>query len=486
MSRNLKLCLATLATVSAASVTACGGGSDGAVPPLEGGGSALGSQPGHLVAAASPTIIVTTAPELAAALSPANAGARILVRAGVYDMSQALTVPDEATLAGEGVMSFDESGLPTGFEASGRTVLRATVALEGDVLTLGDRSTVKDLVIEDVVGRPVAGNPVAVVSRAAGDFISATITRCELINPNPSAATQERPTGRGVAVVTRNPNLGDDPPPHEGALLQLKMTQSIVRSPRGGDGVFAINFASLSQISLDLKSNVIGGALGVSGGVGRPDAVTGASVLIHSSRNLYRSDSPGPTTTGWQLLGGADSPPSPLFVSEASTFNWLQIHSKHDRIEGVAIGIAAVGGRRIGPLAAPISSNRVEMNLLGTRLATTTADLRLSGARSLVPGVFPDEGNTLHVVVHQASGSGPRSNMYVDAATAPPGGSLGAGNRLEIVGNANAFDRTNEGFVPPPPAEFFTGGHVPRDRHDDGSEVRGNASGPESRKVGHR
>jgi hypothetical protein len=35
-------------------------------------------------------------------------------------------------------------------------------------------------------------------------------------------------------------------------------------------------------------------------------------------------------------------------------------------------------------------------------------------------------------------------------------GDLGTGNRLEVVGNANAFDRTNNNFVPPPPAEFFT------------------------------
>jgi hypothetical protein len=372
-------------------------------------------------------------------------------------VSQALTVPDDATLAGEGVMSFDESGLPTGFEASGRTVLRATVALAGDVLTLGHGSAVKDLVIEDIVGRPVAGNPVAVVSRGAGDFISATIAQCEIINPNPALATPASPTGRGVAVVTRNPNLGLDPPPHEGAVLQLKMTQSIVRSPGGGDGVFAINFASHSQIGLDLESNVIGGTVGGSGGVGRPDAVTGAGMLIQSSRNLYRSDSPGPTTIGWQLLGGADAPPSPLFVSGASTFNWLHIHSNNDRIEGVAIGIAAIGGRRIRTLSGPISSNRVEMNLLGTRVVTTTADLRLSGARSLVDGVFPDEGNTLHLVVHQASGSGPRLNVYGDSFPLP-GGSLGAGNRLEIVGNANAFDRTNENFIPAPAAEFFTGG----------------------------
>src|SRR5262245_62736344 len=126
-----------------------------------------------------PDIVVTTAAELQSALSPANAGARILVRAGVYDVSQALTVPDRATLVGEGVMSFDESGLPTGFEPSGRTLVRATAGLVGNFLTLGDGATVRDLVIENVVG---TGHTVAVVSRAAGDFVSARIEECEIIN----------------------------------------------------------------------------------------------------------------------------------------------------------------------------------------------------------------------------------------------------------------------------------------------------------------
>jgi hypothetical protein len=406
-------------------------------------------------AAAAATLVVTTTAELEAALVPANAGRRIFVAAGDYEVSSPLTVPDGAILAGEGVMSFDGSGLPTGIAPSGRTVLRASATLAGDVLTLGNRSTVRNLVIEDVVGRPVAGNPVAVFSRTAGDFISAAIAHCEIINPNPSLGPPTGPTGRAVAVWTRNPNLGLDPPPHEGALLQLEMTQSIVRSPGGGDALFVINFASYSQIDLDLEGNVIGGVLGASGGVGRPDAVTGSSVSIQSRRNLYRPDSPGPTTTGWQLLGGADSP-SLATLSGASTFNSLRIHSKNDRIEGFAVGIAAIGGRRILVPSGPISSNSVEMNLLGTRVVTTTADLRLSGARSFVPGVFPDEGNTLHVVVHQASGSGPRANVYGDAFPLAPG-SLGAGNRLEIVGNANAFNQTNDNFIPPPPAEFFSG-----------------------------
>jgi hypothetical protein len=418
--------------------------------------ASMASERSPLAAAPATTILVTAPAELEAALSPSNAGALILVSAGDYDLSQALTVPDGATLLGEGVMSFDESGLPTGFEPSGRTRLRATAAVAGDVLTLGDGSTLQGLVIEDIVGRPAAGNPVAVVSRAAGDFISARIEECEIINPNPAIVLPggQGSAGRGLAVITQNPNLGLEPPPHEGALLRVRMTKSIVRSPAAGFGVFAINFASRAQIQLDLERNVIGGGLNASGGVARPDAVTGAGMIIQSNRNLYRSDSPVPTAIGWTLFGGADAP-IPGFVSEASTLNSLQIHSNNDRIEGFATGIAAAGARRIGALSGPIYTNRAELNLHGTLLQTTTADWRLNGAVSLV-NVSTGDDNTLHVVVHQATGSGARVNRYAHSSI-PPAGSPGTGNRLEIVGNANAFDQTNENFIPPPPAEFFTG-----------------------------
>jgi hypothetical protein len=219
----------------------------------------LGTEPGRLAASVQePDIVVTTATELQSALSPANVGARILVRAGEYDVTQALTVPDRATLVGEGVMTFDESGRPTEFEPAGRTLLRATAALVGDVLTLGDGATVRGLAIEDVVGRLVAGNAVAVVSRAAGDFVSPRIERCEIINPNPALAQRQGPTGRGLVVISRNPDLE---PPHEGAVLRVQMTQSIVRSPGAGSGVFAINFASHAEIRLDLESNVVGGGM---------------------------------------------------------------------------------------------------------------------------------------------------------------------------------------------------------------------------------
>jgi hypothetical protein len=403
----------------------------------------LRASPGRLATSLqTPDIIVTTAAELQSALSPANAGARILVQAGVYDVSQPLTVPDGAALVGEGVMIFGQSGLPTGFDPIGRTLLRATPALVGDILTLGDGASIEGLAIQAVSGQGTAG-AVAVLSRAPGDVISVRIEECEMITPGAST--------RGLVVLTRNLDLE---PPHEGAVLRVQMARSIVRSPGGANGVFAINFASHSQIKLDLENNVIGGTLGAAGGVGLPDAVTGASLVIQSSHNLYRSDSPAPTPVGWQLIGGADAPIAGI-VSEASTFNTLQMHSIDDTVAGFATGIVALGGRRMNALSGPISSNRVELNLHGTLLQTTTVDLRLVGAATLL-NVSTGDDNTAHVVMHQATGSGARANRYAHSQS-PATGNPGIGNRLEIVGNANAFDQTNQNFVPPPPAEFFTG-----------------------------
>jgi hypothetical protein len=294
----------------------------------------------------------------------------------------------------------------------------------------------------------VAGNAVAVVSRAAGDFLSARIEECEIITPSPAPAG----LGRGLVIMTLNPDLQ---PPHEGAVLRVQMTRSIVRSPGAANGIFAINFASHSQIILDVESNVVGGGINSAGGAGRPtNATTGAGVIIKSSHNLYRSDSPVPTAFGWFLFGGSDSPSA---ASQASTFNTLQIHSINDTLAGFTNGIFAIGGRRIWALSEPISSNRVELNLHGTLLQTTTADLRLVGANTQLVGVATGDYNTAHVLIDQATGSGARANRYVHSST-PPMGNPGIGNRLEIVGNAHAFDQTNQNFFPPPPAEFFTGG----------------------------
>jgi hypothetical protein len=396
------------------------------------------------------SIVVTTAAELEAALVPANAGKQILVKAGDYVVANPLTVPDRATLVGEGEMLYDGSGLPTGMAASGRTVLRAAADLAGDILTLGNGSSLRGLFIEDVAGR--AGNPVVVVSRVADDLVSAAIEECEIMNPNPSAAAPPGPTGRSVVVMTRNPNLSNDPPPHDGSMLNARISRSVMHSPGTGYGVFAINFASQAKIDIDLTSNAIGGGLGAAGGVSRPEAVTGSGIVIRSKRNLYRSDSADPTPTGWTLSAGSTAA-IPNIVSEASTSNSLKVHSTDDRIEGFAGGIFAAGGQRVTPTSEPVSSNSLELNIQGMHLQSVDADLTLFGGFSFIPGVAPGDRNKLRLSLRQATGSGTRANSY---ANSPDGGD---GNRLIVDGSANSFAQTNQGIDPAPPAEFFTSQH---------------------------
>ena len=156
-----------------------------------------------------------------------------------------------------------------------------------------------------------------------------------------------------------------------------------------------------------------------------------------------------------QLFAGADAP-IPGIVSQASTFNSLQMFSINDTLSGYATGIVGSAARRINAFSGTISSNRLELNLHGTLLQTTTVDLRLSGATTLL-NVPTGDDNTTRVLVLQAIGSGPRGNRYADSSI-PLTGTPGVGNRLEIVGNPNAFDQTNQNFIPSPPAEFFTGG----------------------------
>jgi hypothetical protein len=57
------------------------------------------------------------------------------------------------------------------------------------------------------------------------------------------------------------------------------------------------------------------------------------------------------------------------------------------------------------------------------------------------------------------TGSGSRSNTYADVLgpTGPVAPEIqGTGNRLEFVGNLNAFGQTNRAIDPAPAPEFFT------------------------------
>ncbi|HYW31149.1 MAG TPA: hypothetical protein VE869_06540, partial [Gemmatimonas sp.] len=261
--------------------------------------------------AAAQAIVVSSSAELTTALSSATAGARIRLRAGSYNITQPLVVPDGATLEGEGVMQFDSERLPTGFRSGTRTTLTMTANVPGDVISLGNGSALRRLVIDDLAGR--AGNAVGVVSRDAGDRVSADIDEVEIFNRTGHAVGPQGPTGCAITALTRNLNSGSAPAPHEGASITARITHSLLHAPATGVGcgLFAFNFAPLADVNVFLADNVVGGGLIAAGGVSRPDAVYESETSILSHRNVYRSGTDTPCTvrrTGWNLQGGSGIP----------------------------------------------------------------------------------------------------------------------------------------------------------------------------------
>ena len=407
-------------------------------------------------------IVVTNTAELISALAPANAGKKILLRAGTYAVAQKLTVPDGVTLSGEGDMQLDDAGLPTGFAAGTRTVIRMTANITGNFLTLGNGVSIRDIAVEDLTGR--TGSVIAVDSRAAGDTVSADINEVEILNPNIHAIVLTGPAACGVMVVTENP--------HPGSAVTVAMNRTLIHSPGPGPGcgVFAFNFASLSSVSVNLSDNVIGGGMIANGGVSRPAAVHDSRTVVQSRNNWYLDDSPAPCVsrrTAWNLAGGSGVP-APIHIGETAR-NSLRVHSQDDRLDGFTLGILATGGRRFFalPTAGPVNDNTIDLDLIGTRLSTSSCgsaivtDFRMAGALVTNATLAPGDGNVVHAVMRGVTGSGTRTNFYADVLG--PAGPLapqyrGTGNRLEIAGSPKSFQQTNENIVPAPGAEFFSGG----------------------------
>lgn len=413
-------------------------------------------------------IVVASTAELIAALAPENAGRHILLRAGSYNLDRTLAIPDGVTLEGAGVMQSNHDGQPSGFRAATRTTLTMTANVPGDILTLGNGAAVRGLALEDLAGR--AGNAIGVVSREAGDRVSATIDDVEITNPNAHSVGPQGPTGCGLAVLTLNPNLGADPAPHAAASVSATMTHTLIHSTAmgAGCGLFAFNFAPSAAVSVTLANNVIGGGIIASGGVSRPDAVHDSRTVIQSRRNLYRDDTADPCVAqrlGWNLQGGAGMPvPLP---NPGALHNTLRMLSLDDRLEGFTTGVFAAGGRRFfaAPTAAPVSDNSVTLEMLGTTISTpkcdasvVVSDLQLMGALVANPSLTPGDGNTVRALILGVTGSGARANVFADVAG--PSGPLtpalqGSGNRLVIVGSPRTFAHTNRAIVPAPGAQFF-------------------------------
>ncbi len=206
------------------------------------------------------------------------------------------------------------------------------------------------------------------------------------------------------------------------------------------------------------------------GGVSRPAAVHDSRTVVQSRDNWYRDDSPNPCVSrrvAWNLAGGSGVP-APIQIG-ATSRNALRVHSQGDRIDAFTMGILATGGRRFFalPTAGPVTDNSIDLELIGTDISTSSCgssvvtDFRLAGALVTNASLTPGDGNTVHAVMRNVSGSGTRTNFYADVLG--PAGPLapqyqGTGNRLEIAGSLQAFQRTNANIAPLPGAEFFTGG----------------------------
>ncbi|HKY64473.1 MAG TPA: hypothetical protein VJR29_13775, partial [bacterium] len=419
-----------------------------------------------------------------------NAGKRILVHAGTYEVSTTLTVPDGATVRGEGVMEYDGNGYPEGLAPDTAPVLQATLGLVGDIVVMGDGSRVENLLIRDLDMGPGGlctaddatmctppnvpdparqrccsrnrGNLVKVAPRSQNDSVAAEIHQCELDNPNFSGIVPNGPSGRGVAVITRNLNLGNPPGADTDSVLSAKISHSVYRAGRGGSGVFAINFAARSHIDVLLHQNKFEGGVDANGGVSRPDAVHDSSTSITSIHNLYRPASAG-TIIGMALTGGSGAPiPFPLDITTER--NSLAMFSFRDRFEECGIGVLASGAVRFFSDAdhvGPSSHNHLDLKLISAEFENSAfSDLYLVAARSA--DAFPTgDFNTLRALIVGAEGSNSPNNLYSDTAYGEfdlplPPENAGQGNELEILGSLKSFLRVNDGFdQSPPSSEVF-------------------------------
>lgn len=424
--------------------------------------------PAPVASAGTPaTILVHDSTELVTALDQRNAGRHIRVLPGDYAITTPLLVPDGALLEGSGEMRIAD-GLPTGFGPATETTLRVVSGFEGDLLTLGNDSKISGLRLIDIAPVPATavprtGNVVMVGSRGPGDSVTAEIRDCEIVNPQSYGVAADGPAGHAIVILTRNPARQDNPPPHEGATLKLHMVRSIVRATGNGGAVFALNFAARGEISVEFEDNRIEGPVSIAGGASRPDLVTQASTSFESNRNLYTRNPRGLDRFAWRVIGGS-SAHVPELAAPGASFNVAKVHSVDDRIEGIKVGILASAGRRWLGASGPVSDNRVDLDLTGTRIRTEGED----AADFLLQGTLSEEANgvgrqfaagdrnIVRVIMRGVTGSpAERANRYTDVYGPSRQTDQGSGNRLEFAGTLAGFAIANPGISPAPPAEFF-------------------------------
>jgi hypothetical protein len=412
-------------------------------------------------------IVVHTSVELLAAIDQKSAHQSIRLTPGDYPIDRALVLGDDVALVGSGVMLFDADGLPRGFEPGTQTIIRAAAGFNGDLLTMGNRTSIRGVFLRDLEDDPAhdvhrAGNVVVVASRAPGDAITASIVECEIFNPNPFSFDSEGPTGHALAVFTRNPALQEPPPPHEGAAVSVTLERSSVHATGNGGVVFIGNFAARGRLHVALNHNRLEGPLTATAAANRPDPVTRAEAQLESDHNLFIA-SAASHTQGWFIFGASSSPHHLAGDLAGPSFNAFHLNSSDDRIEGFAVGISAAVARRVLAGSGPVSNNLLDLDLRRLRIRTegdAAADLKFyaavseqdqTGSQEFLPG----NGNILRVRIQGATGSGIRANEYVPVAGPQLPSNRGVGNRIEFIGDPAEFARSNRGFEPLPPAAYF-------------------------------
>lgn len=389
---------------------------------------------------------------LVAALNAPQPPARIQLRRGVYLLDRGLTLPDNTTLIGAGVMRFDADGIPEGFEPGSETILEVSRGFDDNVVTLGNRASIRALVLRDIEdgkhGRR-SGNVVVVQSRAANERLDASIVACEIESPNRAGFTDAGPSGHGILVMTRNPLELAPRVPHEGATVVLRVEDSIVRASPPAAALFAINFATRGKIAVALTHNRVAGELLGTGAANRPDLVSHAALDIESHQNFYSMA--GGTSRAWVLLGASSPPHHKSHAATGPAFNSLRVRSIGDRIEGASVAVYATAARRLST-SGPVSDNVLELDLNDLTLRTEgpdAADLRLFAAiAEPIDGAGPvGERNALRVRMNGSTGSGRRANTYdYDVRLS---------NRIEFSGDAGTFMRSNTQIDPAPPIDTF-------------------------------
>ena len=408
--------------------------------------------------------VVGSSAELVAALATASSGDVVRLRSGDYLLERSLHIPDGVTLHGGGSgRAAGEDEVRGDYAGHDAATVRSAESLDGDLLVLGDRAVVQGLRIvraPPATGSPESGNGIVVASRRADDRIAATVRDCDFQTNATFGANARGPTGRAVAVMTRNPG-GDAP--HRSARVELTIERSAIRAPQG-NAVFVNNFAAQGSLHVVVRHSLIEGFISVSGGTSRGQLVSGARTYFQSEYSRYRRVEDGVDWQAWQLFGASGTP---LAVGDhtvpGGVDNRLRFESDRDRIEGFRIGVLATGFRRVADFSAPGIGNTLELRLRDTQIRTEgdgAADLVLRGAVA-DPGpqndlrLAPGERNLVRAELRGVVGSGPRANRYVDC-DCPPGQPLdGNGNRVLIEGEASGFATANSRLQPPPPAAAF-------------------------------